>query len=255
MTGRKEKPVYRSRRAFLENQQQVLPVATATAVEATTASTTMEAATAAPTMEATTASTTHVAATTKATTGVAPTAESAVEAATAASLRCECVWCPAAAVKPARSPHISAAIRRMSAVNSASTVNSSSAVDSASAVPTVCPATVPPAVSPAPAIPWPNAKEYAAIEPIRPVVAVRSARIRIVRVIAPLADRRAVDQRGGNDRGTYSYIPCVLSILGVLAILGVLGVCRCRKRNGQQRCNENQPNAPHKILLVPPQPA
>jgi beta-lactamase regulating signal transducer with metallopeptidase domain len=121
----------------------------------------------------------------------------------------------------------------------------------------MAPTAISPTVSSAPAVPRTNADEDTAVEPIRPIVAVRSAGIGVIGVITPWADRLCVDHRGGNDRRTDSHFVRILIvlILIVLVVLIVLGDCRCRKRNGQKRCNENQPNAPHKILLVPPQPA
>jgi hypothetical protein len=46
-------------------------------------------------------------------------------------------------------------------------------------------------MSVAPAIPRPGANEHAAYKPIRAVVAIRGARVRIIRVVAVWADRGA----------------------------------------------------------------
>ena len=50
-------------------------------------------------------------------------------------------------------------------------------------------------MSPAPAVPRTDAYEDAAVKPLRPVIAVRRAGIRVIRVIAPLAYRGTVDRR------------------------------------------------------------
>jgi len=55
-------------------------------------------------------------------------------------------------------------------------------------------------VSPAPTVPGASADKYAAYEPVRSVIAVRSASVRIIRIIAPRADRGTVGIRSSHNR-------------------------------------------------------
>jgi hypothetical protein len=69
-------------------------------------------------------------------------------------------------------------------------------------------------MTPTPTVPGPDAEEDAAAKPRRPVVAVRRASIRIVRVVSPLTSRGTIDDRSGNDRGADSnpdHNPCMSS--------------------------------------------
>jgi hypothetical protein len=84
------------------------------------------------------------------------------------------------------------------AVAAATAVATATAVAAATAVATATPAAVA-------AVPRPCADEDAAIKPIRPVVAIRGARIRIVAVVAPIAGRGVVHHGCGNHCGTNAH--------------------------------------------------
>jgi hypothetical protein len=97
-----------------------------------------------------------------------------------------------------------------------------------------------PAPSTTPAVPRAGADEDAAIKPARTVVAIRSASIRVIGVVAPGAIRRTVVIRRANHCGTYAYSHRDLGIRG---------------RNGsegknEKHCDQNQAEFPHDILLV-----
>jgi hypothetical protein len=101
-------------------------------------------------------------------------------------------------------------------------------------------------MAPAPVIPRPGANKDAAVEPIRPVVPVRGAGIRVVSVIAPLADRGTINYGSGNNRRADSNI-LIVHIL-------ILGHRRCCQGHSQQSCQQNQANIFHKTsscFLVP----
>jgi hypothetical protein len=85
-------------------------------------------------------------------------------------------------------------------------------------------------MSPTPAVPWSSADEDAAIKPVRPIEAVRSAGVRIIGVIAPLADWRTVDDGSGHHGGTNADI-----------LFDILGHCRYRKWRCEKHCKQNQP--------------
>jgi hypothetical protein len=55
-----------------------------------------------------------------------------------------------------------------------------------------------PAVTPSPTPPGSDTQKHAAIKPVRPVIPIRRAGIWIIRVVAPLADRRTVNSRRRN---------------------------------------------------------
>jgi hypothetical protein len=84
-----------------------------------------------------------------------------------------------------------------------------------------------PAAVPAPAPPWTYADKQSVVEPSGPVKAVGSAGVGIVRVIAPIANRRSVNHGSGNKRRADSYI---------LVNIFILGYCRYRERQNQEHC-------------------
>ncbi len=145
-----------SRAAVFDVQQRAcgLAASTTTAVEAT--STAMEA----TAMEATT---TAVEATT-----------TAVEATTAHTMKAAAV--PSAAVPSAPAATVPSA--------PATTVPSAPATTPATAVPSA------PTTTPAKVVPGTGADEHTAIKPLRAIIAIRSAGIRGIGVISPLANRR-----------------------------------------------------------------
>jgi hypothetical protein len=95
---------------------------------------------------------------------------------------------------------------------------------------------------PSPAVPRAYADEEAAAEPLRPVIAIGSAGVGVIRVVAPIANRGAVNVGGGNDRGTDAHSH------------SYLGICRGRERQSQKHREQNQAHFPHNFLLVPPRP-
>jgi hypothetical protein len=84
-----------------------------------------------------------------------------------------------------------------------------------------------PAAAPAPAPPGTYADEQSFIEPSRPVKAVGSTGVGVIRVIAPFTNRRSVNHGSGNKRRADSNI--FLNIL-------ILGYCRYREWQNQERC-------------------
>ena len=102
-------------------------------------------------------------------------------------------------------------VMTISAVTVSVPVMAISAVTVSVAVMAISAVTVSVAVSvPAAVVPWPRADEYSANEPLRSVVAIGSAGIRIIRVIAPIAHRGIVDFRCLNnlraDANTHSHL-------------------------------------------------
>jgi hypothetical protein len=88
-------------------------------------------------------------------------------------------------------------------------------------------AVAPAAIAAAPAVPRSDADEGAAHEPARPIIAVRRASVRIIRVVAPLTGRGTifgVSVSGiGNHRGSDSHSHCNL------------GLCCRRERHSQKQ--------------------
>src|SRR5258706_6401676 len=166
-----------------------LPVSTAAMSAATTvesasavesSSSTAVEATAATTVKASTVTTVESAAT-----AVEATYAATMEAITAAEAAACAVSKAAPAVKT------SSTIETSSTTKAASTAKASSTevVTVPTATPTSAPASAP---SASPAIPWPGADEHSTCEPVRPVVAVRRARIGIIIVVAVRAHRRSI---------------------------------------------------------------
>lgn len=67
------------------------------------------------------------------------------------------------------------------------------------------PAAIAPTAAPTPVIPGTCADEDAACEPLRTVVTIRGASIRIVSVITPIANRGSISDRRGNHRRPNSH--------------------------------------------------
>ena len=139
----------------------------------------------------------------------------------------------------ASSSRVAASCSGISATNSTA-VSSAARISCVYAIATAI--AVSAAIAPAAVEPRTCADEEAAVEPLRPVKAVRGAGVRVVRVIAPIANRGTVDLGGHCDRGAnanpYSY----------------LGICRGRERQGQKHSEQNQMHFPHNLLLVLPCP-
>jgi hypothetical protein len=95
-----------------------------------------------------------------------------------------------------------------------------------------------------PAVPGSRTDEEPACEPARPVVAVRSARVRVIRIIAPIANRGTIGIGRVDHRRTDANTDCNLSI--------------CRRgesqRQSQEHCHQNQPKIFHETLPVLPCP-
>jgi hypothetical protein len=114
----------------------------------------------------------------------------------------------------------------------AATVNSTSAE---SAAITVAAAISVATVAPAAVIPRAGANKEAADEPARTVIAVGSAAIRCVRIVAPITDRGTIGIGCVDNRRTDANSNPNLS------------VCRGResKRQNQEHCHQNQPKTFH----------
>src|SRR5580658_3688847 len=82
---------------------------------------------------------------------------------------------------------------------------------------------------PAPVIPGAYTDEQAAGEPLWPVIPVRRATIGVIRVVSPFASGWAVVHWSGNDFGSDANPDSHLSIC-----------CRCRERQSQKSCKQNQ---------------
>jgi hypothetical protein len=108
----------------------------------------------------------------------------------------------------------------------------------------ISPATVTPTAAPAPVVPGSGANEEAAGEPARTVIAVGSARIRVIRIVAPIASRGTIGIGRVHHRRTDANTDCDLSI--------------CRRgenqRQSQEYCHQNQPKIFHETLPVLPSP-
>jgi len=88
--------------------------------------------------------------------------------------------------------------------------------------------TAAPAMSPTPAAPRSDTKKDAAVKPSRPVVPVRCAGVRVIRVVAPLARRRTINCR------------CVINRRANAHPDSHLGICRSRsERQCQNHCKQN----------------
>ena len=88
--------------------------------------------------------------------------------------------------------------------------------------------TVPATTVPATSVPRAGAQEHATVEPLRAIITIRSAGIRVIGIIAPITYRRAVIHRGGYNSRSNSDTHCHLS------------VCRYRERQGQKHRKKNQ---------------
>jgi len=191
---------------------------------------------------------THVASAAEAT-GMAATAEPTAVAANTESTSMtttaeSAAWSRVAAARPAAIEGAYA-----TAVNRPAAIYAATAVPAATAIPSVpaIPAATIPTMTPSPAIPRPGSDEDPAIEPIRPVVAVRDAGIGVVRIIAPRADRGSVGlRRRGSRRIGYG--------IRIIRILLILSRCRYRQRNSQQGCQQNQAKFLHKTSSCCPVP-
>ena len=177
-----------------------------------------------------------------ATAHVSAAAESATSCAAAAKSACRrgcsnsattCVTASRSGRSTTHSAVSSAA--NATAVNTTARIASVHAVSTAETVPAI-------PMPPAPAVPRADADEEAAAEPLRSVIAIRGAGVGVIRVVAPIANRGAVNVGGGNDRGTDAHSH------------RYLGICRGRERQSQKHREQNQAHFPHKFLLVPPRP-
>jgi len=198
----------------------------------------MSAATAMAAATHVTASTTaKAAATTHATTSATYTAAAKTTPAApgTATAKASAAWCAAISIVEAAlsitwTPRIDAANRNPSAAIRSASVSAAKPSTASVTAATIPAASAPsPTAIPAAVIPGPRADKYAAVEPIRSIVAVRSASVRIIRVISPITHWSSVDHGSGNHHGSDAYI-----------FLNILGLHCCRKRQSQQRCKQNQ---------------
>lgn len=171
-----KKPACRSRAGFLIHQKPELPAsAAATTVEATTAST----------MEAAAAISMRYAAT-------------GITACAAASITACCASRVSARYA---TPRVSASDSTASITTarvsvSAATVSAVSATIAVATAVTIAAPTATP--TPAPAVPWADADEDAAVKPARTVITIRCAGVWVVRIVAPLTGRWTVTITGIN---------------------------------------------------------
>jgi len=170
---------------------------------------------------------------TKAATGMTASAKAAAGSATESATSC---WrSRSATCKTTSSAGVTACPASISATIACSVSTAPVSVAAAIAV-------AAPAVSKAPSVPRADTDEEAAVKPLRPVVSVGRAGVGVVRVVAPIADGRTVGIRGFSDRransDTHSH----------------LGVCRCRERQSQKHCEQNEAKLFHDNLLVLPRP-
>jgi hypothetical protein len=121
----------------------------------------------------------------------------------------------------------------MNATTIACASTESAAIAIAATIAVAIAATIP--VAPTAVIPRASANEEATDEPARTVIAVGSAAIRCVRIIAPIADRGTIGIGRVDYRRTDAHPHCHL------------GICRGResKRQNQEHCHQNQPKTFH----------
>jgi len=95
-------------------------------------------------------------------------------------------------------------------------------------------ATVAATAVPAATVPRAGTQEDSAVEPLRSVITVRSAGVRVISVIAPITYRCRVIHGGLNDgrADPDAYLD--------------LSICHYRERQGQKHRNQNQAQTPHK---------
>jgi len=135
--------------------------------------------------------------------GMSATGESAANPAAAtesmgASATANCTVRATASVTVGRSTGIAAGYS--AAVSPTTRVGAAAAVAKPTVSESAAVAVAAPAVTVSPSIPWANAQEDAAVKPIRPIITVRRARVRVVGVIPPLAGGRAIIRGSGNNR-------------------------------------------------------
>ena len=196
---------------------------------------------------------------TAATTAAKCTATTTTAVGTAAATTAKCTATAATAKSTCSATGITTrpatGISSASCISSAARIGSASAVSSTAAVGIPAPAVTVAATTVAaasPAVPRANADEEAAVKPLRTVIAVGSAGIRVIRVVAPLAYRGTVIHRRGNHRGADSN-----SLIGAYcsSLIVVLRICRNRERQSQNHRYQNQSHTPHDVLHVLPRPA
>jgi len=105
------------------------------------------------------------------------------------------------------------------------------------------PAAPSPRPSPSPSIPGPDTDEETACKPLRPVVAVRSAGVGVIGVVAPVTYWRPVLHRRGNHRRSDSNAH------------SHLGVRLQSEGDHQKRCDQCKAKTAHNVLPVLPCPA
>jgi hypothetical protein len=129
-------------------------------------------------------------------------------------------------------------------INSASAVAVSTAIAVAATVSIAATEPIAAAEPIAPVIPRASADKEAADEPARTVIAIGSAGVRCIRIVAPIANRGTVGIRRVDNRRTDANPHPDLSI------------CRRGESQGQsqEHCHQNQSKTFHETLPVPPCP-
>jgi hypothetical protein len=250
--------------SLFSGKPQFLVVSTTTAVAAATAHVTASAATAKAAAHMAAASTTTEAAANMASAAAESTAAgsaatigtAAVEGTRRYAITTAAVSISAAAVGSAS--RIAAALTAATCVGPAITVATTSAVAAAT------PSTSAPAIMAVPAVVIPRAyaDEHAAVEPLRPVIAIRSARVGVIGVVAPFTNRRGIVRGRINHLWTdtdlrhVSSIGCISSVRADFNPNCNLGLGHRRERQSHNHCQQNQAHIPHKsssccpVLLI-----